>query len=164
MGAGRPRKANALHIAQGTGRADRSTNKLFTTPKKFEVTPKQVDYRSFDKSKFYRGITRWIESISGKCSVDSVSLSLLADILEVYSIAQIDIEDNGLFKDQYDRRGNIIGKTESPAFRVRQQASKELIQLCKEFGMFPLARDKFSKNETSENNTMAMLIAMADKF
>ena len=88
----------------------------------------------------------------------------MADILEVYSIAQIDIEDNGLFKDQYDRRGNIIGKTESPAFRVRQQASKELIQLCKEFGMFPLARDKFSKNETSENNTMAMLVALADKF
>lgn len=163
MPAGRPKKPNALHIMEGTARPVRGTDKVFKTPEPFQTKPKPINYTKFKKKKFFKGLARWVESLTGQCSVDSIPLSVISDTMDIYIQAQIDIDENGVFKNQFDKFGNIIGKTESPAFRIRQQASNELMRLVREYGITPLSRDKFAKAEDEENNPMAELLRIAQE-
>jgi P27 family predicted phage terminase small subunit len=70
---------------------------------------------------------------------DQLTLQLMCESYATYIDACDEIEKDGAFIEQVNKAGETY-KTEHPACKARSRAWKEIIYLCRQFGMTPSSR------------------------
>ena len=137
MPAGRPRKPNSLHVAEGTARNDRGTDLVMEIPEDFKNEPEMVEWAEFDKDRTFNMMKNWVIAATGASKIDELMLSMMADQLELYAKMKMDgdVKGMGLIVDRFHK-------------------------LAREFGMTPSTRDQFvNKANMEEETSMKTILA-----
>ena len=134
MPAGRPRKPNSLHVAEGTARGDRGTDVTYQVPTELSREPKDLDWSKFKRDKTFKVMKDWVIAATGAAEVDGILLTMMNDVLEEYASAKLsgDTRAMGPLIDRYHK-------------------------LAREFGMTPATRDAMVKKAVEEDQMKDIL-------
>ena len=90
------KKPNALHIRDGTARADRGTDVEVPLTDELSREPVLQDFgKQIDKEAIFQQVRAWVIQMTGSCSIDELSISMLVDQFEIYAISKKDISERG---------------------------------------------------------------------
>ena len=133
---GRPKKPNSLHVLEGTARADRGTDVVVSIPEDQAVAPKDINWESFKRDEMFDMLENWVVHMTGAAKIDSILLTMMTDLLEVYAEAK------------------AIGDTRGMGATIDR-----FHKLAREFGMTPSTRDSMVKAAEPENNPIKDVMA-----
>ena len=129
------KKPNALHIRDGTARTDRGTDVEVPLTDELSREPVLQDFgKQIDKEAIFQQVRAWVIQMTGSCSIDELSISMLVDQFEIYAISKKDISERGtmLHGDK--------GQYANHSLYNMNAAHDKIVKLMKEFGMTPATR------------------------
>src|SRR5690606_35053029 len=83
--------------------------------------------------------------------IDGQALRLLCEAVALYQEASDDIAENGLVFETVSREG-AVRKHRNPAVTIRNEASREILAILKQFGLTPASRNGIHRSESSKGD------------
>ena len=90
--------------------------------------------KQIDKQAIFKQVQAWVIQMTGSCSIDELSISMLVDQFEIYAISKKDISERGTML--HGEKGQYVNHS----LYNMNAAHDKIVKLMKEFGMTPATR------------------------
>ena len=143
---GRPKKPLEKHKREGTFQACRHAG-----PEPELVDPQEPEGLTGDALKMWRKYAPIIGEMGIYTKADELAFRMLCDSYALYVAACEDIEENGPYQTQVNRMGNVY-YTDNPSVKQRSKHWREVIDICRQFGLTPSARTGLHVEKKEDNS------------
>ena len=143
------KKPNAMHIREGTARADRGTDVEVPLTEELSKEPVLQDFgKQIDKQAIFQQVRAWVIQMTGSCAIDELSISMLVDQFEIYAISKKDINERGTML--HGDKGQYVNHS----LYNMNTAHDKIVKLMKEFGMTPATRGSVKASNQMDKNPL----------
>lgn len=142
---GRPKKPLEKHKLEGTYQSCRHAG-----PRPELAEPGEPEGLTGDALKMWRKYSPIISEMGIYTDADELAFRMLCESYALYVAACKDIEKNGQYETQLNRMGNVY-YTENPSVKQRAKHWREVIDICRQFGLTPSSRTGLHVGKKEEN-------------
>jgi P27 family predicted phage terminase small subunit len=148
---GPAKKPAAAHKRNGTYRDDRHGGAKL--PVRLPSAPRDM---TASAKRHWQKNGKLLEEAGYVSEIDSLSLRLLCESVDQYLAALKHIGTYGLTVVETFKHGER--EVINPAVKIKASAWREIVMLCRQFGMTPSARTGLPSGETDVGNDMASVL------
>ena len=151
------KKPNELHVAEGTARADRGTDVIVALPDDLAREPILQNFeREFDRQAVFDHVRAWIINLVGSCSIDELSISLLVDQFEIYSVSKRDVKERGVMLE--GEKGQYVNHS----LYNMNTSHEKIVAMFKQFGMTPATRGSVKASNQMDRDPLSDILKGPD--
>lgn len=160
MTKGRKALPNAVKVLRGTDQPCRMNNELSVTPITDFISslPKNSPLKTKRAKKIYKEKANQLISLRVLTLFDLEQLAIYAYALDQAYTCMEELENKGLFYEQFDDNGNILRYVENPYMKLLREMIDITNKIGSDYGFIPVSRQKLKPSDSETSNPFADLL------